>query len=55
MSFGGGFVSFGSGSFFGFGSGGIVVGGGVKVYGMYFDPGMGYKNNKTKGVATADG
>ena len=27
----------------------------TQVYGMYFDPGMGYKNNKTKGVATADG
>ena len=26
----------------------------TQVYGMYFDQGMGYKNNKTKGVATGD-
>ena len=27
----------------------------TEVYGMYFDPGMGYNNNDTKGVATGDG
>lgn len=26
----------------------------TQVYGMYFDSGMGYKNNKTKGIATGD-
>ena len=26
----------------------------IPVYGMYFDPGMGYNNNRTKGVATGD-
>ena len=26
----------------------------TQVYGMYFDSGMGYKNNETKGVATGD-
>ena len=26
----------------------------VEVYGMYFDPGMGYKNNRTTGIATGD-
>jgi hypothetical protein len=34
----------------------IYVGGdNTHVYGMYFDHGMGYKNNRTKGVATGDG
>jgi hypothetical protein len=34
----------------------IYVGGdNTPVYGMYFDPGMGYNNNRTKGVATGDG
>jgi hypothetical protein len=33
----------------------IRVGGNTTVYGMYFDPGMGYNNNRTKGVATGDG
>ena len=32
-----------------------VGNGSTRVYGMYFDQGMGYKNNKTKGVATGDG
>lgn len=31
-----------------------VGAGNTEVYGMYFDPGMGYKNNKTKGIATGD-
>jgi hypothetical protein len=31
-----------------------VGGNSTRVYGMYFDPGMGYKNNRTKGVATGD-
>lgn len=31
-----------------------VGGNSTQVYGMYFDPGMGYKNNRTKGVATGD-
>ena len=29
--------------------------GSTEVYGMYFDSGMGYNNNDTKGVATGDG
>ena len=29
----------------------IVVGGGIPVYGMYFDPGFGYHTDFTKGVA----
>ena len=34
----------------------IFVGGdNTQVYGMYFDPGMGYKNNLTTGIATGDG
>ena len=33
----------------------LHVGRGTEVYGMYFDPGMGYNNNRTKGVATGDG
>ena len=28
---------------------------GTEVYGMYFDHGMGYNNNRTRGVATGDG
>eukprot|EP00051_Salpingoeca_urceolata_P008275 m.104771 g.104771 ORF g.104771 m.104771 type:complete len:488 (-) comp15665_c1_seq2:25-1488(-) len=31
-----------------------VGAGSTQVYGMYFDPGMGYKNNRTKGIATGD-
>jgi hypothetical protein len=34
----------------------IYVGGNnTQVYGMYFDSGMGYKNNRTTGIATGDG
>merc|ERR1712023_196300 len=32
----------------------IYVSNHTAVYGMYFDPGMGYNNNKTKDVATGD-
>ena len=31
-----------------------VGGDNTEVFGMYFDPGMGYKNNRTKGIATGD-
>jgi hypothetical protein len=31
-----------------------VGNGGTSVFGMFFDPGMGYKNNRTKNVVTGD-